>query len=82
MSKQQVMTEFTLKIQKTTLVENPLPELEWYKKYKVGSRIPKKQIDCDMYHRKEYDFDKLVNLIKHGQSKPTWYERILGFKVA
>lgn len=76
------MTESTLKIQKTTLVENPIPESEWYEKYKVGSRIPKKQIDCDMYHRNEYDFDKLVNLIKHGERKLSWYERILNFKIA
>ena len=76
------MTEPTLKIAKTTLVENPIPEIEWYEKYKVGSRIPKKQIDCDMYHRNEYDFDKLVNVIKNGTNKPTWYERILRFKIA
>lgn len=76
------MNQSTLKISKTTQVENPLSESEWYNKYKVGSRVPKKQTDCDMYHRKEYDFDKLVKLIKYGERKLTWYERFIGFKIA
>lgn len=72
------MTESTVRISKTTHVENPLPYMKWCKKYKVGSRIPKKQSDCDMYHSKEYDFDKLVNIIKYGNTKPSnWYERII-----
>ena len=76
------MKETTLRISKTIPVEDPLSESEWYKKYKVGSRAPKKQIDCDMYHKKEYDFNKLVNLIKHGTDKSNWFDRIFSFKTA
>lgn len=76
------MQETTLRIAKTIQVEDPLPENKWFKKYKVGSRVPKIQANVDMYHRGDYDFDKLTNIIKNGSNKPTWYQRILGFKVA
>lgn len=75
------MQETTLRISKTTEVENPLTLNEWTEKYKFGSRVQHKQLDMDMYKRGEYDFQKLVNLVKYGANKP-WYQRILNFKTA
>ena len=66
-----------LRIAKTTEVDNPLTLNEWTEKYKFGSRVQRKQLDVDMYKRGEYDFQKLVNVIKYGANKPTWYLRIL-----
>jgi len=69
------MQELTIKIMKTTNVENPIPYPKWCKKYKVGSRVPKTRGHCDMYKSKDYDFDKLVAIIKN--EKPSLYDRIL-----
>jgi hypothetical protein len=68
------MQETTIKIMKTTNVENPMSFDEWCKKYKFGSRIVKKQLDIDMYKRGEYDFNKLSKIIK--SKKLSFYERI------
>jgi hypothetical protein len=76
------MQETTLRISKTTEVEDPLPLTEWCEQYKFGSRVQRKQLDVDMYKRGEYDLEKLANLIKYGASKPAWYKRILDFKAA
>lgn len=73
----------TLRISKTTEVDDPLPLTEWCERYKFGSRVERKQLDVDMYKRGEYDFEKLVNLVKYGTNKPTWYQRfILSIKAA
>lgn len=73
----------TLRISKTTEVDEPLTLNEWTEKFKFGSRVQRKQLDVDMYKRGEYDFQKLVNLVKYGTNKPTWYQRlILSIKAA
>lgn len=69
------MQETTIKIMKTVNVENPISYTKWCKKYKVGSRVPKISKDCDMYKSKDYDFNKLVAMIKN--EKPNLYDRIL-----
>jgi hypothetical protein len=66
-----------IKISKTYEVENPMSFDKWCKKYKVGSRILKKQLDIDMYTRKEYDFNKLSAMIKNTNKNPSIYDRIL-----
>jgi hypothetical protein len=66
-----------IRIAKTTKVEKPLSYSDWCKRYKVGSRIERKQTDIDMYKRGEYDFEKLVMMIK--EQKPSLYDRILLF---
>ena len=66
-----------IKISKTYEVENPMTFDKWCKKYKVGSRILKKQLDIDMYTRREYDFSKLVAMIKNQDKNPSIYDRIL-----
>jgi len=71
------MQEITIKIMKTTNVENPMPLDEWCKKYKVGSRAPKTNAYFDMYKSKDYDFDKLASIIKNGSKKLSLYDRIL-----
>lgn len=69
------MQESSIKIMKTTDVESPIPYIKWCKKYKVGSRVPKRSGDCDMYKSKDYDFDKLVAIIKNEKS--SLYDRII-----
>lgn len=69
------MQELTIKIMKTTNVENPMTYSKWCEKYKVGSRVPKISRYCDMYKSKDYDFNKLVAIIKN--EKLSIYDRIL-----
>jgi len=69
------MQQTTIRISKSTPVENQLTFNEWCKTYSVGSRIPKTSGHCDMYKRKDYDFNKLVAMIKN--EKPRLYDRIL-----
>jgi hypothetical protein len=71
------MRQTTLKISKTYEVKNPIPYTQWCKKYKVGSRVPKIQSDCDMYTSGDYDFNKLVTMIKNQNKKLSVYDRIL-----
>lgn len=71
------MQETTIKIMKTTNVENPLTYSKWCKKYKVGSRVPKTSRYCDMYKSKDYDFNKLASIIKNGNKKLSLYDRVL-----
>ena len=66
-----------VRIEKTTLVDKPLTYTQWCKKYKVGSRIEKNPLPIDMYKSGEYDFDKLVSMIKN--QKPSLYDRITDF---
>jgi hypothetical protein len=70
------MNGTTIKIASTFNVEKPLSESQWLKKYKIGSRVPKFQKDLDMYHRGEYDKQKLFAMIKQGNKKPSLYDRI------
>lgn len=69
------MQQTTIKIMKTTNVENPIPYTKWCKKYKVASRVQKTSGYYDMYISKDYDFTKLVAIIKN--KKPSLYDRIL-----
>lgn len=71
------MQQTTLRISKTHEVKNPISYAQWCKKYKVGSRVPKTQSNCDMYTSGDYDFDKLVTMIKNQNKKPSIYDRIL-----
>ena len=71
------MQEFTIKIMKTTNVENPMTYSKWCEKYKVGSRVPKTSRYCDMYKSKDYDFNKLASIIKNGNKKVSLYDRVL-----
>lgn len=71
------MQQTTLRILKTTEVEKPMTYTQWCKKYKVGSRVPKTQNNCDMYTSGDYNFDKLVTMIKNQNKNPSVYDRIL-----
>lgn len=71
------MQQTTIRILKSVNVENPLPFNQWCKIYNVGSRVQKINNDCDRYISNEYDFNKLVNIIKYGNKKPSLYARIL-----
>jgi hypothetical protein len=71
------MKEATLKLAKTVHVEDPISYQEWCQKYKFGNRVEKKQLDIDMYKRGEYDFEKLVMMLKN--QKPSLYDRIMLF---
>jgi hypothetical protein len=71
------MQQTTLRISKTYEVKNPMTYTQWCKKYKVGSRVPKMKKDCDMYTSGDYDFNKLVTMIKTKNKKPSVYDRIL-----
>ena len=70
------MNETTLKIQSTTLVQKPLSLSQWQKKFKIGTRIERKQLEVDMYHRREYDQEMLCKFIKTGSFKQSLYDRI------
>ena len=71
------MQQTTLRISKTTEVKNPISYNQWSKKYKVGSRVPKIKSDCDMYTSGEYDFNKLMTIIKNQNKQLSIYDRIL-----
>jgi hypothetical protein len=70
------MNGTTIKIASTFYVEKPLSEAQWFKKYKVGSRVPKSQPSVDMYHRGEYNRERLYAMIREGNKKPSLYDRI------
>ena len=69
------MQQTTIRISKSTQVEDPISFSQWCKTYNVGRRVPKIGKDCDMYRSKDYDFNKLVAIIKN--KKPSLYDRIL-----
>lgn len=71
------MQQTTIRISKSTQVEDQLTFSEWCKTYNVGSRIPKISRDCDMYKSKDYNFDKLAVMIKNKNKTPNLYDRIL-----
>ena len=71
------MQQTSIKILKTCEVENPITFDKWCKKYKVGSRVPKTQNNCDMYTSGDYNFDKLSIMIKNQNKNLSVYDRIL-----
>jgi hypothetical protein len=70
------MNETTLKIKSTVKVEKPLSLSQWQKKFKIGTRVERKQQDVDMYHRGDYDEEMLFKFIKTGSFKQSLYDRI------
>lgn len=76
------MNNGKLRIRKTIQVENPLDYTEWCNTYKFGSRAEKRYEKPNNYATGEYDINKLINIVKDGSSRPAWYERIFGFKIA
>jgi len=68
------MQETTIRIQSTTEVDNPLSWNEWQNKFKIGTRIQRKQLDFDMYSNGEYNKNLFNFFIKKGRV-PNLYER-------
>jgi hypothetical protein len=69
------------RIAKTVIPESPLSYTEWAKTYKIGTRVPRYQKDCDMYVRGDYDFKKLESIIKSNK-KAGSNDRVLKFETA
>ena len=69
------MQQTTIKILKSTLVDNPLSYNEWCQKFNVGSKVPKTNNESCVYLNNDYDFSKLSVLIK--KEKLSLYDRII-----